>query len=700
MQKKNPPVHLLLLDPSQNEAEKVVSLLRNAGHATRAHRITSLEDLEESLGNQLWDLFIAKETDGEVSYKHCLDQIKSQDKDIPFVLIAEQTAEEFIVKAMKAGVRDVVPVDHSSQLVLVLKRELTDLEARRKRRSIEGHLREAEKRCNILLESSMDAIAYINEGMHVFANQAYLDLMAVEDIDEMICIPVMDVLASESTGPFKNFLKNFTDRGLDDENKESELACKIQKQDGAEVEVVINCSQATYDGEECTQLIIRPEVDPDLEEKLRKFSSEDLLTGLLNRNSFEEQLENFIEKAVNKQQFGVLLYVELDHFDDTRDEYGIKAADNILGDVASLLNKNAKDDFAIGRMGDDIFGVLAPNLDGKMGEQLAAKICKAVAEHLFEVAGKTVQMTVSIGIVRINENAPQTGELLSRALKACNHLREKPETKEGNGYYLYSSLDFDDAAGQAEDMLLALQQALDNNRFKLLFQPIISLRGEGEEHYEAFIRMLDDNNEEITPDKFLPFETHGDLAIKLDRWVILQNIKSLSSHRSKGHETRLFLNITTFTITDKSFVDWLGVALKAAKLPGNSLIFQFNEEEAIQYLKQAKTFSEGIRKLGCRVSLSRFGCALNPFNTLKHVETDYVKLDGSFTEEIQKNDAARDSLKQMVAQLQEMEQQTIVPFVENASVLSTLWQAGVNYIQGYYLQEPTTEMNYDFNEGE
>ena len=188
------------------------------------------------------------------------------------------------------------------------------------------------------------------------------------------------------------------------------------------------------------------------------------------------------------------------------------------------------------------------------------------------------------------------------------------------------------------------------------------------------------------------------MASKIDRWVILQTIKHLSGHRSKGHKTNLFLNLTAETIQDKTFLPWLSVALKAARLPGDSLIFQINEADACTYLKLAKDFAKGLKQLHCKVSISHFGCALNPFNTLKHIDADYVKLDGSFTDEIQKDEDSREQVKEMITSLQAQGKLTIVPLVESASILSTLWQAGVNFIQGYYLQAPTTEMNYDFSE--
>ncbi|WP_020407560.1 EAL domain-containing response regulator [Hahella ganghwensis] len=695
MQKKNQTVHLLLLDSSQNDAEKVVSLMRNAGKATRAHRVTSLEDLDESLAEQVWDLFISRESDGEVTYAACLEQIKQQEKDIPFIVLLENFDEETAIGALKQGARDVLPADSLSRLMLAVKRELGDLEERRKRRNMEVYLREAEKRCNILLESSMDAIAYINEGMHVFSNKAYLDLFGYEDIDDLMCIPVMDTVAGNSKEKFKSFMKRMNEGS----SSGNELTCTIQKEDGTETDVVISFSQATYDGEACTQLIVRPEVDSELEEKLRKFSSEDLLTGLYNKIHFMEHLDNIVEKALNREVQANLLYLELDDFSNARAEYGIAGADTILADVASMLRKVCPEDYAIARLGDETFGIISMMSDTKAAEKFAKDLCHQIAENLFEVGDKTAQITASIGIARINENAPAANDLMTRAHRACSHVNTLKGSEKGNGVYVYNTVDFEGDAS-SEDLMATLQTALDNNRFKLLFQPIIGLRGEGEEHYEAFLRMINEKQEEISPSKFLPIDSSAELSTKLDRWVILQNIKSLSSHRSKGHDSRLFLNITPHTIVDKSFVEWLGVALKAAKLPGNSLIFQIKESDGIEYLKQAKEFTEGLQKLGCKISINQFGCALNPFNTFKHINADYVKLDGSYTEEIQKDEKARAHVKEIIQRLQEAEKLTIVPFVENASVLSTLWQAGVNYIQGYYLQEPTTEMNYDFSEGE
>ncbi len=693
MQKNKTTVHLLILDPSQNDAESVVSLLRNAGRATRAHRITSEEDLEEALKTSTWDLLLARDIDQEFGPDNALAMIKRMDKDIPFILLTETFDRERTVGIIRAGAQDALPFEYSDLLVLVAKRELAALDERRRRRVLESHLREAEQRCQLLLESSKDAIAYINDGMHIYANQSYMELLGYDDIDDLICIPVLDTLTPESQEKYKDFMKTFAHNGEDG----MALNCTSRRSDDQEIDVTISASAATFDGEACTQIVLQTEhSDTELEEKLQEISSQDLLTGLYNRQHLMGALGRAIAEAGKNNQTGALAYIALDNFMAMKTRVGISGADLLLGDLATLLRELAGDNMTLARLSDDAFCMMCLPCDERNMEQQCEQLRKAVEDHLFDINGRTVPLTVSIGIAAITENSPQAEDMMGRAHTASAEVKKQEGGSQGNGVLVYNPTDYEalDENNSAE----AIQRALDDNRFRLLFQPVINLRGEDEEHYEAYVRMLDKDDQEISPYDFLPPVGPTETTLKIDRWVILQTIKQLASHRSRGHDTRMFLNITPETLQDKAFMPWLSVALKAARLPGDSLIFQIREGDANNHMKQAKDFTKAVHELRCKVSISQFGCAINPFNTLKHIDADYVKIDGSFTEELQKNDQAKQQVKEMVKSLQSSGKLTIIPLVESASVLATLWQAGVNYIQGYYLQAPVPEMNYDFSD--
>lgn len=171
----------------------------------------------------------------------------------------------------------------------------------------------------------------------------------------------------------------------------------------------------------------------------------------------------------------------------------------------------------------------------------------------------------------------------------------------------------------------------------------------------------------------------------------------LSGHRAKGHDTRITINLTSNSVADEEFAQWLSVAIKAARLPSDAVIFQITEEDALEYVEHTREFVETLRGMHVRSSLSRFGLQNNTEDLLERIPVDFVKLDGSHVQGMQNNPDAGGAVTEMIKNLQALGKLTIVPMVENAQILSTLWQAGANYIQGHYLQEPSEQMAYDFS---
>ncbi|WXL25218.1 EAL domain-containing protein [Ectopseudomonas mendocina] len=678
-------IRLLILEDSQNEAERLVNLFRNAGQATRVHRLSGSEGLNEVL-QHTWDLLICAPHSGNLSSTDVIATIRRLAKDIPAIQLLADNDSDSVTEALSLGAQDALPQGEDERLILVAKRELANLEERRARRACEVSLREAEKRCQLLLDSSVDAITYVHDGMHIYANRAYLELFAYEDAEELEGMPMIDLIDSRDQASFKDFLKSYHDQ-----EGHAELKCTGLKATGEKFPAQMSFSPATYDGEPCIQVVIRSESgNAELEEKLREISSQDLVTGLFNRNHFLELMDAAAERAVKNSQPSTLAYIRVDHYASLLAQMGLAGIDILLTDLANLLRSHFPAETQLARFGDDVFSALIPGATPENALPLLESLLKKVEGNLFDVSCRTVQTTLSIGVAGLNETTAKSQEVVDRAHRCADELSG------GNAIKLYNPADELAAAANRGNIAAMIQQALDNNSFTLLFQPIISLRGDNFEHYEVLLRLRSPQGEDVPPLELFKSAAEMGMAEKIDRWVILNSIKLLTEHRAKGHNTRLFVHVSPSSLQDQTLLPWLSVALKAARLPSDSLVFQFSEPDAIAYLKAAKAMTQGLNELHCKTALTQFGCALNPFNTLKHLHVDFVKVDSSFSQDLSKPDN-QEALKTLLASLHSQAKLTIVPFVESASVLATLWQAGVNYIQGHYLQGPSQSMDYDFS---
>jgi len=503
-------IRLLILEDSQNEAERLVSLFRNAGQATRVHRLTSSEDLADAL-QQTWDLLISAPASENLDPSEAIGAIRKQAKDIPVIQLIDGNDADAITEALALGAQGALPQGEDEWLILVANRELANLEERRARRSAEVALREAEKRCQLLLESSVDAIAYVHDGMHIYANRSYLELFGYEDVDELEGMPMIDLIASCDQGDFKGFLKNYQSL-----QGSAELVCGGVRADGGTFKASMHFSPASYDGEPCIQVVIRAENDNAELEKLREISSQDLVTGLHNRNHFLELLDAAVERAVNAGQEASLAYIRVDRFASVQAEIGLGDSDRLLAELAQLLRGQFSETAQLARFGDDAFAVLLPGAAPGQCERPLTELLRKVEGHLFDIGGRTVQTSLSIGVAALDEKTAKARDVIDRAHRCAEELPD------GNALSIHSPAGELAAAANRGSIVAMLQQALEKNSFRLLFQPIISLRGDSHEHYEALLRLLDPQGLEVPPGEFLGAAKEAGLATKIDRWVLLK----------------------------------------------------------------------------------------------------------------------------------------------------------------------------------
>ncbi len=684
------PIRLLILEESQNRAEELIVLLRNAGRATRAHLIESSADFSEKITESSWDLVLAASEVDDFTAEALISQLQTADKDIPVILLADSQDPAVITDGLKMGAVDVALQDDEERLVLIIMREMKNLHHRRMRRRAEVELKETDRRNNLLLDSSTTAIAYVTDGMHIYTNQAYVELFGYEDEDEYAGIPIIDLIAPDDQGKFKDYLKSYQ---KDDAAAEEEFM--IQASDGDSILTTLTMQPATYEGEPCTQVIFRALIeDAGLEDRIKEISSQDLLTGLFNRQYFVEQLDHIVDAANEGKKSSTLLYIAIDHFPRLRADAGISNADLVIGDLASLLRGALPDDCLVARFGDDTFTVILFNPDKEAAVQLGESLREKVEGHMSDVSGKTFQTTVSIGISIIAENTSTAEEAISRAHQACI------SSEDGNTVSVYEPAKIklgEEGSVSADALKDLIAKAVEDNLFKLQFQPVVSLHGDDEEQFEVLIRLQDEDGNILRPGQFMELAEEAGLLGKIDRWVVLNSLQMLAEQRSGGAKTKLFINVTHRSLGDDDFIPWLAVALKAAKLPTDAVVLQVHENDATSYIKQAAKFYKGLQDSHIKSSINHFGCSLNPFNLLKHLTPDFAKLDGSFAVDLDESEDKQAEMAEMVTKLGEAGVLTAISGIEDPDILPSLFMTGINYIQGNYISEPMDDMSYDFS---
>ncbi|BAZ93614.1 putative diguanylate phosphodiesterase [Thiohalobacter thiocyanaticus] len=686
-------LRLIIIEESQNDAEAIANILRNAGHVVRYHYADSLEATAEGLEQQLPDLIILAQAQEAVTMNGLRELLDQHCPETPVIFIGDTAEETQIIAALETGAADLVTYDQPDHLRLVVAREQANLLMRRELQHFRICHEESEKRCRSLLDSSRDAIAYVHDGMHIYANQSYLEMFGFDDLEEIEGHPIMDMVAPDDTTRFKEFLRNYNKQ----EQKVDNLEVQCISVPRGNFKAVMEFCQASIEGEVCTQIVIRDQAsgDPELAQKLQFLSKQDILTGLYNRQYFLEEVELAASDAQAGSAESYLLYVLLDNFKGVKDTVGLVGSDIVIKDIADLIRDKLGEQGLAARFGDNSFTLLLRQGDLNAAQALAEALRHAIEEHIFDIEGRTLTITSSIGISPVTENVPDAHEAISRADLACEVARSAG----GNRVHLHNPVTDEQLGREREQQWKqAIIDALEQNRFSLMYQPIVSLQGDPAERYEILLRMRDGDGEEVPPGQFLPVARQTGQIVDIDRWVIGEAVTRLAERRREGHDTIFFVKLSGPTLEDPELPLWINEQLKNAHLPGSAMVFEIAEKEAADHLKHTKAFTKSMESIHCKTSLEHFGGGPNSFQLLKHLAVNFLKIDGAYIHNLASDENNQAMVRSILDMAASMQKECIAEFVEDASSLTVLFQLGIPFIQGYFLQEPHPGMDYDFTE--
>jgi diguanylate cyclase (GGDEF)-like protein/PAS domain S-box-containing protein len=424
-------------------------------------------------------------------------------------------------------------------------------------------------------------------------------------------------------------------------------------------------------------------------------ASHDALTGLINRQEFENRLIRALDGIYsNSETTHALLYLDLDQFKVVNDTFGHTAGDALLRQLSELVQKQIRSTDLLARLGGDEFGMLLERCSEKRALKVAEAIRVAVEGFRFEWKDSFTTIRCSIGVVMVSSENADVAKLMSSADVACYSAKDMGR----NQVHLYED---SDASMRHEEMkwVSRISSAIDEERLELFFQPIIGIgkgAGRSRGHYELLLRMRDEKGKLISPDQFIPAAERYNLMPTLDRWVIREALSTLADRDAEG-EARytIAINLSGTSLSEDRFLDDLIDELTKQKLPTGAVCFEITETAAISNLSRVVHFMQTLKKLGCKFSLDDFGSGLSSFTYLKNLPVDYLKIDGQFISNVA-DDTVDESMVKAISQVgHAMGIETIAERVETKQVLEKLSTLGIEFAQGYYIARPTSVESFE-----
>jgi multidomain signaling protein FimX len=670
-------VPLIVLSAARDPVEAINGMLRRAGEPAHCTWIPALRDLGDALTQINPELVVhvmanEQELEAVIAIR---DQLAPT---VPILALAREADEAAIARALGLGARDLASLAHPDRLQAVMMRELETFRARRTLDAAMRAAQDARSQLDTVLERSNDAIIQVQEGIVTDANPAWLELFGVED--GIAGQPVMDLFEESSHPALRGALAACIQGRWGGDHT---LRANALPADGSILPVEIALAMGEHEGEPSVRLVVpsaprAPAVQA--EPRAAESAAGADPYGLLSRR---ELLQALGERLATRPSGGVrcLAVVKLDKFATLERVIGVTASEDVVAEFVRLFRETVRPKELNGRLGGVLFLVLLERGNENDINAWAEQLLTRVQKHVMRIRDKAVSVTCSIGLSTVSPGRGALDAVVADALEACR----KAGGRGGNQSVASDHADTESRVMSYDKVWVKhIKAALMENRFRLVQQPIASLRGEDPNMFDVLVRMIDTQGKEVLPSEFMAAAARNDLMKNIDRWVVGA---SLSFAAQKKPEC-LFVRLSRETVKDDSFLDWLGNHLRSSRAEPGRLCFQVTEESAATYVTQVKALANALRERRFRFALESFGGGRDSLGMLASLPLDFVKIDGAVIQGLAADPQLQQRVGALVEQAQKRSVQTIAERVEDANTMAVLWQLGVQFIQGYFVNQP------------
>ncbi|HEY5759128.1 MAG TPA: EAL domain-containing protein [Steroidobacter sp.] len=602
--------------------------------------------------------------------------------DRPIIVLVGQVDEELGVEAVERGALDYLI---KQQVVSTLLNKALRYATERTHTLLA--LKASETRYRELYENVVAGVFQTTpDGKFMAANPALVRLLGYANEDELLELRIERDLYMYPEER-DNWLRSMAVAG---EIRNAELVLK--RKDGRKI-VVLENSRAVRD--DLGQVIYYEGTLTDITEahelsrQLSYEASHDALSGLINRREFELRLQRALD-SVQAGSTHAVCYLDLDQFKIINDTCGHIAGDELLRQLAHVLQGRVRSNDTLARLGGDEFGLLLHDCGIDDALMVANGLLKAVEHHAFVWGNSTFSVGASIGLVPVTPIFRRVTQVLQAADAACYAAKDQGR----NRIHIYQEDDTLVAQRHGEMQWVArVKRALNDNRFFLEAQPIVPLQGDrqAKRNYELLVRMRDESGRVVPPGAFLPAVERYNLSQRLDRWVITTALQWISTHRSQVERaSRIFINLSGDSVGDAQLQEFIRQSIVEMGVPPESLGFEITETAAIGNLTRANQLIAGLRELGCAFALDDFGSGVSSFAYLKALTVDYLKIDGLFIGNIVADRIDYEMVRSITDIGHVMGKKVVAESVESLEAMEKLRQIGVDFVQGFAIGAPVS----------
>jgi diguanylate cyclase (GGDEF)-like protein len=665
--------YLLIIDDSPDHAQIVNSFLRNAGMAVRVINALNSNELENALQEKFpFLILIGTQLPASMKISQIMQTADQYSTPVALQVMPEDTGN--LDAAIATHPLLVINAEENDQLMQVVKQHISGGKSAREYSDLSQKLEELQYRYDLLLDSARDSIAYIHEGLHVYANRAYLDLLQVKTLEDIEGLSLLDLMTTKEGTDLKKLLRDMNKDIFPGET----LAVTINTPGSKAIKADLAFSPARFNGEQCIQMMVR-EQDANLvlQEELDRLRSTDQLTQMVNRRTFTTRLSALIEQDIHDDYRSAVLYIESDGISDLHQDLGMEGIDAYILDLANVISGCLEESDLPARFSDHGFAVVIKRDSKSALQETGECILENYTNHIIDLGDQTLTASCSIGMATLGSQTQDAREVLAHARTAF-----KEASQQGNALVRFKPALTTVSSGEADrDWVERIRYALNNHDFYTVQQSIVDLEGENEGLFENRTFMREEDGD-TRASEFMPAAERNDLGSTIDRHVIPQLLLAIA-----GTGDRHIISLSNNSILDFSFPNWFQRMLKETEVVGSQLILQISGITAESNLKPTRRIIDELQDLGCSFVLSEFDNDRRTLQLLEHLPVSMVKLRPGLAQGLSANTANQEVIRAVVRAVEPYDITIISDEVQDASDLAILWQCGVKLVTGDFLNE-------------